>query len=112
MGGSESLLTGLNHPDKFAWIGAFSSGGLPSQREKIFPGVDAKINDQLSLLWISCGVDDSLITPNRELIAWLKSKNIRLTSVESSGAHTWMVWRRNLISFASLIFQKSALTAR
>jgi enterochelin esterase family protein len=27
MGGSESLLTGLNNVDKFAWIGAFSSGG-------------------------------------------------------------------------------------
>src|SRR5215469_12182175 len=29
MGGSESLLTGLNNVDKFAWIGAFSAGGLP-----------------------------------------------------------------------------------
>jgi len=29
MGGSESLLTGLNNLDKFAWIGAFSSGGIP-----------------------------------------------------------------------------------
>jgi enterochelin esterase-like enzyme len=30
MGGSESLLTGLNNLDKFAWIGAFSSGGIPN----------------------------------------------------------------------------------
>src|SRR6267154_3593445 len=28
MGGSESLLTGLNTLDRFAWIGAFSSGGM------------------------------------------------------------------------------------
>ncbi len=27
MGGAESLLTGLNNLDKFAWVGAFSSGG-------------------------------------------------------------------------------------
>ena len=27
MGGSETLLTGLNNLDKFAYIGAFSSGG-------------------------------------------------------------------------------------
>src|SRR3984893_18242743 len=29
MGGAESLLTGLNSLNQFAWIGAFSSGGLP-----------------------------------------------------------------------------------
>ena len=28
MGGSESLLAGLNTLDKFGWIGAFSSGGI------------------------------------------------------------------------------------
>ena len=28
MGGAESLLTGLNNLDRFAWVGAFSSGGL------------------------------------------------------------------------------------
>src|SRR4051812_274531 len=31
MGGSESLLTGLNNLDKFAWVGAFSSGGIPEE---------------------------------------------------------------------------------
>ena len=38
MGGSESLLTGLNNLDKFAWVGAFSSGGLPEPFDKDFPG--------------------------------------------------------------------------
>ena len=31
MGGAESLLTGLNHLDTFAWIGAFSAGGLDNR---------------------------------------------------------------------------------
>src|SRR5580693_3391815 len=31
MGGSESLLTGLNNLDRFAWVGAFSSGGMPDE---------------------------------------------------------------------------------
>src|SRR5271165_5308691 len=44
MGGSESLLTGLNNLDKFAWIGAFSSGGIPDEFDKDFPGLDAKAN--------------------------------------------------------------------
>ena len=29
MGGAESLRIGLNGLDKFAWIGAFSAGGIP-----------------------------------------------------------------------------------
>ena len=106
MGGSESLLSGLNNPDKFAWIGAFSSGGLGTDFPKVFPAVDAKINEKLKLLWISCGTEDDLIRPNRELFDWLKSKNVTFTPVEVSGAHTWMVWRRNLVTFASMIFQK------
>ena len=39
MGGSESLLTGLNNLDKFAWVGAFSAGGLPDPFDKDFPGL-------------------------------------------------------------------------
>jgi enterochelin esterase-like enzyme len=104
MGGSESLLTGLNNVDKFAWIGAFSSGGLPEEFEKDFPGLDAKANQQLKLLWIACGVDDHLIDLNRRLRAWLEAKGVHKVDVETPGAHTWMVWRRNLAAFAPLLF--------
>lgn len=106
MGGSESLLAGLNNPDKFAWIGAFSSGGLPEPFSESFPSVNEKLNGQLKLLWISCGTEDRLIDSNRQLFTWLKSKNIKFTPVETPGAHTWMVWKRNLVNFASMIFQK------
>jgi len=106
MGGSETLITGLNNTDKFAWVGAFSSGGLGNDFTKWFPAVDTKINEKLKLLWISCGTDDSLIKSNRDVTGWLKSRGVKLTFVEVPGAHTWMVWRRNLITFASQIFQK------
>ena len=105
MGGSESLLTGLNNLDKFSWIGAFSSGGIPEDFEKDFPALDAKANQQLHLLWIACGTDDHLITINRNLREWLKAKGVNHTAIESPGMHTWMVWRRNLAEFATLIFQ-------
>ncbi len=58
MGGSESLRTGLNNLDKFAWVGSFSAGGLPDPFDKDFPGLDAKANQQLKLLWIGCGTED------------------------------------------------------
>ncbi len=104
MGGSESLLTGLNNLDKFAWIGAFSSGGIPDEFEKDFPGLDAKANQQIRLLWIACGTEDRLITVNRNLREWLKTKGVQHTDIETPGMHTWMVWRRNLSEFVPLLF--------
>jgi enterochelin esterase family protein len=57
-------------------------------------------------LWIACGTDDRLITPHRQFREWLTSKDIKHTDIETPGAHTWMVWRRNLAAFAPLLFQE------
>jgi enterochelin esterase-like enzyme len=105
MGGSESLLTGLNTLDRFAWIGAFSSGGLREEFDAAFPSLDAKANAQIRLLWIACGTEDRLIEINRKFRDWLKSKDIRHTDIETPGQHAWIVWRRNLAEFAGLLFQ-------
>ena len=105
MGGSESLLTGLNNLDKFAWVGSFSAGGIPDDFAKDFPNLDSKANQRLKLLWIACGTEDRLITPNRNLREWLKQKGIEHTDIETPGMHTWMVWRRNLAAFAPLLFR-------
>lgn len=103
MGGAESLFVGLNAPNRFAWIGAFSSGGLP-EFATAFPTLDARVNSQVRLLWVACGTEDRLIDGSRKLGEWLKSKNVRHTAIETPGAHTWMVWRRNLATFAALLF--------
>ena len=105
MGGSESLLTGLNHLDKFSWIGAFSSGGIPEDFQKDFPSLDARANQQIHLLWIACGTEDHLIGINRRLREWLASKGVQHTDIETPGMHSWMVWRRNLAEFAGLLFR-------
>lgn len=105
MGGAESLLTGLNNIDDFAWIGAFSSGGFNQNFASEFPQLNRTSSARLRLLWIACGEQDHLIDANRKLKAWLKSQNVTFTDVETPGAHTWMVWRRNLIMFTPLLFQ-------
>jgi enterochelin esterase family protein len=105
MGGSESLFVGLNTLDRFGWIGAFSSGGLNPDYEKTYPGLDAKANSQLRLLWISCGKDDRLYDPDAKLRDWLQSKGIRVMWTETPGAHWWPVWRRNLTNFVPLLFR-------
>ncbi len=105
MGGAESLLTGLNSVDRFAWVGSFSAGGLGDNLDRQFPALDSKIGTQLRLLWIACGTDDFLVEPNRKFRDWLTSKGIQHTDIDTSGAHTWMVWRRNLATFVPLLFQ-------
>ena len=112
MGGAESLYVGLNHLDKFAWIGAFSSapmlwppaaaaaapaargtgtgagrGAAPAPLDpevfaKTFPSLDAKSNSQIRMLWIVCGTADGLIGPNRQFKDWLKSRNVQFTEQE------------------------------
>ena len=50
MGGAESLYVGLNALDRFASIGAFSSGGLPEEFDTTFAGLDASANAKLAPL--------------------------------------------------------------
>jgi enterochelin esterase family protein len=107
MGGAESLHVGLNALDRFAWIGAFSSGGLAEDFSAEFPALDPSVDRRLRLLWIACGTDDHLISLNRKFRDWLASRGVRHTDIETPGAHTWMVWRRNLANFAALLFQEN-----
>jgi enterochelin esterase-like enzyme len=104
MGGAEALFVGLNALERFAWVGAFSSGGLRGEYAEVFPKLTAADNERLRLLWIACGTEDGLIESNRRLKEWLKTKGVRFTDVETGGAHTWMVWRRNLAAVAPLLF--------
>lgn len=105
MGGAETLVVGLNHLETFSQLGAFSSGGLPPELPKTFASLSAKANDQLKLLWISCGKDDRLIEANNKFVAFLKERNVKHEYVVTEGAHTWLVWRRNLASFAPQLFR-------
>lgn len=110
MGGAETLLIGLRHTDDFAWIGAFSAGGIGGDHfEPLFPAITpqtgAEVQAKLKLLWISCGTEDGLYQPNQNLIAWLKSDGMAPTAISTPGMHAWMVWRGNLSAFAPLLFQ-------
>ncbi|HEX7423164.1 MAG TPA: alpha/beta hydrolase-fold protein [Terriglobales bacterium] len=107
MGGLESLTIGLTHPGQFGWVGGFSSASAMGHLDKderlaTLSGKSAALH----LLWVACGTEDDLITPNRKLIAWLKTRDVPLTAIETPGMHTWMVWRDNLAHFAPLLFQK------
>lgn len=105
MGGAESLRVGLNTLDRFAWIGAFSSGGVGTNYSANFPALDEKANTQLRLLWIACGEQDGLFAPNQKFSDWLDSKGVKHEWVKTPGQHSFRVWRRNLAQFTPLLFQ-------
>jgi enterochelin esterase-like enzyme len=104
MGGAESFYVGLNHLDQFAWIGPMSAAVFDDPAAT-FPSLDQKRAAKIKLLWIACGKDDDLIKNNRQFKSWLASRNISFQSVETDGAHTWQVWRRNLIELTPLLFR-------
>ncbi|MBM3725047.1 MAG: esterase [Acidobacteria bacterium] len=107
MGGAETLYTGLNNIDKFAYVAAFSAGGNTEDYAAAYPNLTAKqANAGLKMLWIGCGTEDRLMESNRKFRQWLKSKEINVTEVETPGGHTWLVWRRYLAEIAPALFKK------
>ena len=138
MGGAEAAFVGLNHLDKFAWIGSFSGAyvmwpgargargaaapgappaagrGGPSTIDaaampKNFPALDAKANSQIRLLWVACGTADGLVGVNRQFRDWLNTKDVKFSYIEIPEiAHVWPLWRQNLTDLAPLLFQAKA----
>ncbi len=106
MGGTQSLFIGLNAVDHFAWIGAFSSGGLDENFERAYPNVRTSTNSKLRLLWITCGREDGLLGVNKKLVAWLADRGVKIVGPDVPGGHSFLVWRRNLADFAHLLFQE------
>jgi enterochelin esterase-like enzyme len=108
MGGLESLYVGLNHTEQFAWVVGMSSAIHMRHFDEHLPSLataDAAKKANLRLLWVACGTGDSLIQPNRDFVAWARTKGLPITAVETPGEHTWLVWRDNVLHFAPLLFR-------
>lgn len=106
MGGAQSLMIGLNNLDKFASIGAFSSGMITKEEfEKMLPTDAAQLNSHLKLFWVACGKNDSLYKLNRDIVDTAKAKGVAVTWTSSDGSHEWSVWRGYLSQMAPLLFR-------
>ena len=106
MGGAQALSIGLNSPDRFKAIGAFSPAVIMyDSRKHFFPSLDVKKLEKIDLLSISCGKEDFLYKAVQNYRDWLSDEKIAFTSDDMPGDHNWLVWRRNLIDFASRLFR-------
>jgi enterochelin esterase-like enzyme len=109
MGGGQSLSIGLNNLNLFSYVGGFSAAignaaNLPKTYARL-AGNAREANDKLKLLWIGCGTEDSLFGASKNFSQWLTTNGIKHTFRETSGAHTWMVWRRYLQEISPLLFK-------
>jgi len=105
MGGEQALRIGLNHPERFAWIGGFSAA-TPS-RESVAEALDHPdaTKAKLKLLWIACGKEDFLLKRNEEFIAHLREQQLRHEWLLTEGNHSWPIWRGYLAQLVPRLFQ-------
>ncbi|MCD6051497.1 MAG: putative esterase [Verrucomicrobia bacterium] len=105
MGGQQSLVVGIKHADKFAWVGGMSSAVRePDATIGAALKNAAQLNKRLKVLWFACGIDDFLLNDNRKFDSILNERGIRHGYKETPGNHSWPVWRKYLAEFLPMIF--------
>ncbi|MGW8369105.1 MAG: alpha/beta hydrolase [Gammaproteobacteria bacterium] len=112
MGGGQSLAIGLAHPDMFSAVAGFSSamqianspdwGGIDMDAT-LAANADA-INENLDLLWVGCGTEDTLFNVNDAFSDQLTEAGIEHTFRVTLGGHTPEVWSRYLHEVAPQLF--------
>jgi enterochelin esterase family protein len=103
MGGLESLVVGLNHPDRFGWVGGESAALKNLDFDTEIPAPITKAKSQ-NPVWMVCGREDELLESNRSFAQWLRSRGGAVELEDPQGTHSYMVWREGLIRFVSKIF--------
>jgi enterochelin esterase-like enzyme len=108
MGGSHSLNSGLRHPETFAWVGAFSAGGIRDFEIRFKPLLadPAGANAKYKLIWIGCGKQDANFAASEGVDRSLTAAGIKHTFFTMDGVHNYVVWRRCLLETLPLLFRE------
>jgi enterochelin esterase family protein len=131
MGGGQTLNVLMSHPERFAYVGVFSSGLLgvfpvggrasgPTRPGAAAPAASgpgewetrnaaalssARMKKGLKLFWFSTGKDDFLLNNTVATVELFKKHGFTPVYKESAGGHTWLNWRDYLHAFAPQLFQ-------
>lgn len=108
MGGMETRVITLAHPEMFSYVGMFSGGSISTEDVNNAPGFKEKVK----LVFISYGSRE-LENPRRgpwgdpkENTEVLKKAGMNTHFyVSPQTAHEWQSWRRGLYQFAPLLFK-------
>lgn len=112
MGGLRTLNTVFLNPGVFAYVGIFSSGWFnePVRDDLVKNHLDLltspEFNQRTKLLWLtSGGREDITYDATYATLALFDKYKIKHTFIQGTGGHVWGTWRRNLLSFAPLLFR-------
>ena len=111
MGGFHSFHISKEYPDKFDYVGLFSSamgvnqpGGSP-----IYENTDEKLKILFAtppkLYWIACGTTDFLYQANLDYCKKLADNKYPYQYYETGEGHIWKNWRIYLTELAPLLFK-------
>jgi enterochelin esterase family protein len=110
MGGGQALAIGLTHPEMFSSVASFSAA-MQIANSPAWGGVDmdaalANVDaiNELDMLWIGCGTEDSLFNANKQFSDQLTGAGIEHTFRITLGAHAPPVWSRYLHEIAPQLF--------
>jgi enterochelin esterase-like enzyme len=105
MGGGQSLNFGLGNLNTFAWVGGFSSAPNTAPPAQLLKD-PAAARQQLKLLWVSCGDQDSLFNISENVHKYLDDQQVaHVWHIDAGGAHTFPVWKNDLYHFSTLLFR-------
>ncbi|OJU11375.1 MAG: hypothetical protein BGN86_01940 [Caulobacterales bacterium 68-7] len=109
MGGIQTLNAGVSNLDKFHSIGVFSSGYFYKRDrdwyyENRAPKEIPQMKDLKVFYW-AWGATDFARDGSVDMTNYLKSKGVKLTTLESPGGHDWRNWRLYFHEFAPMLFR-------
>jgi enterochelin esterase-like enzyme len=112
MGGGQALVIGLTHPEMFSSVASFSAA-MQIANSPAWGGIDmdatlakADALNELDLLWLGCGTEDSLFNVNKQFAEQLTEAGVEHTFHSTSGAHTPVVWSRYLREVVPQLFKR------
>ncbi len=108
MGGGQTAVIGLKHPELFSAYGIFSAG-IWEQTPEPFNNAIATLKQSRypnDVLWIGIGKKDFVYPRAQILLAQLRDDKIPFTYYEDESNHSWPTWRDYLHRFAPLLFRK------
>ncbi|WP_228527784.1 alpha/beta hydrolase [Pararhodonellum marinum] len=98
MGGMETKMITLNHPEVFSHYALFSGG--------IYAPEDLKNHPNLRLVFISAGSKENPDRVNTAVEELKEAGYPAVSYVSDKTAHEFLTWRRSLYQLAPLLFQK------
>ena len=118
MGGFHTLYISINNPDKFDWMGMFSSAIIWGQKDAQYGNVYEDMYGKLEKmftpkkqnkhLFLAIGKEDFLYKANedfRKHLDAMQYKPREYTYRESGGGHIWRNWRDYLVEFTQKLFR-------